>query len=73
MKDTIIYALKSRTVWTIFLFVAFNLPYTQSYLNLDPVIVETVNYVLWVVGIAFRIWAKKTLEEFMIDQKRQQQ
>ena len=72
MKDTIIYVLKSRTVWTILLFVVFNLPYTQSRLHLDPVIVETVNYVLGLAWIAFRIGAEKTLEQFMIEQKQQQ-
>jgi hypothetical protein len=68
MRETIIYALKSRTVRTILLFVVFNLPYTQSRLNLDPVIVESANYVLGLAGIAFRIGAKKTLQEFMNEQ-----
>lgn len=69
MRETIIYVLKSRTVWTILLFVVFNFPYTQAHLNLDPVIVETVNYILWLAGIAFRIGAKKTLQEFLEEQK----
>ena len=72
MKDTITYVLKSRTVWTILLFVVFNLPYTQANLHLDPVIVETINYALWSAWIAFRIWVKKTLEQFVIEQKQQQ-
>lgn len=46
MRETIIYALKSKTVRTIILFVVFNLPYTQAHLNLDPVIVEAANYAL---------------------------
>jgi len=68
MKETIIYVLKSRTVWTILLFVVFNLPYTQSRLHLDPVIIESANYVLGLAGIAFRIGAKKTLQQFMEEQ-----
>lgn len=69
MRETIIYALKSKTVRTIILFVVFNLPYTQAHLNLDPVIVEAANYALWLAGIAFRIGAKKTLQEFLGEQK----